>query len=120
MCDEIVNGWLVDNVPHEIAIEEIHSGSEIVLRHVLGAGQSVNWATLMERAESRQVVGPEDLAALRALNVERRTVKHRGGAIDEARDGEIRKIILAAIGVLDGLLSDLDVRATQEGTASSG
>ena len=110
VCDQVVGGWMVGVVPHEVAIEEIHSGAELALRHVLRAGKSVSWARLIDRAVGAEEVSDEALASLRALNDERRVVKHRGGVIADGPEADVRAVIERAIEALDGLLWELDRR----------
>lgn|GEM_PF-6352942 len=108
VCDQVVGDWMVGAVPNEVAIEEIHSAAELAVRHVLGAGKSVSWVRLIERAADREDVSDEALDSLRALNAERRAVKHRGGVIDDAREADVRELIVRAIDALEGLFWELD------------
>ena len=42
VSDEIIARWMTGDMPDELAVEEVHTAAEAVLRHVLAAGKHVS------------------------------------------------------------------------------
>ena len=84
---------MIDDLPDEIGLEEMHTAIEIVLRTVLAAGNNARFPQLLERAETAGIIDEDDRAALTRLNDHRRTVKHHGGVIP-TDDEEAAKVDL--------------------------
>jgi hypothetical protein len=50
IADQLLARWVVGDLPTELAVEEAHTALEIVMRYLLGAGQSVSFPGLVDRA----------------------------------------------------------------------
>jgi hypothetical protein len=98
ISDSLVARWLVGDLPEEVAIEELHTSVEGLLRVLLGVGKGPNWPALLTAAESAGVLKPMESATLGTFNVlYRNHLKHQALALsnsDRATAGEVMRQVL--------------------------
>ncbi len=110
LSDELVARWLTEDLPAEVAVEEIHTMAERALRSVTASGQQVSFPELIKRAEQGSLLRSEHAATLRSFNQARRKLKHRGHDISSTSErNEIDQLLKDAMWALDALVSTPNV-----------
>ena len=105
LADEIVARWLVEDIPEEIVIEELHTVVESVLRQQLSAKHRDKWPTLLDLASRRGLLTPAQKQLLSMFNRHyRNRLKHRGEVLDDSDRSTIRTMLSDVLFALDGLL----------------
>lgn len=107
LADELIGRWMVDDLPDETGLEELHTAIEIVLRTVLAAGRNARFPQLLDRARTAGLIGDADHEALTRLNDHRRRVKHHGGVIPTADEHAVNADLWRATSALDHLQGHL-------------
>jgi len=102
LADDVLARWLVGGISDEIVVEELHTIVEAMLRHRLGAGQSVLWPRLLERACTARLLDDEELETLRAFNSGlRRKVKHAAATLSDFEREEAESTLWKVITIAE-------------------
>ena len=104
-ADELVGRWIVQDIPPEAAIEELHTSVEGVLRSILGVGKGPNWPALLDRAERAGFIAEPDRLALESFSTLYRTrLKHHALAVAEAERVATTNVMWDVLGICESLL----------------
>ena len=113
MADEVLAHWLVAEAPAELVVEELHTVVEALLRFRLGAGRSVRWPQLLERAESEDLLSARDVETLtrfnRGLRIE---LKHTGSVLSEKDRPAAEDLLWRVLSITENQLGDQSVSST--------
>lgn len=109
ISDTMVGRWIVvGELPEEIAIEELHTVVEALLRHLLASGPGPNWPTLLGRAKRVHLLSGEDGRTLDGFNrLHRNRLKHDGQALIGPQRPEARRVLYGVLTAVERLLSRL-------------
>jgi hypothetical protein len=108
ISDDLVGRWIVGNLPEEVAIEELHTSVEGLLRRLLGVGKGPNWPTLLTKARSSGYISETDGGILTSFNtLYRNRLKHQAEAlIDDEREAASQTMWMV-LGICEGLLQKM-------------
>lgn len=107
ISDSLVGRWIVGDMPEEIAIEELHTLVEGLLRTVLSVGRGPNWPSLLEAARERYLTSDEcqTLAAFNQLR--RNQLKHAAEALSDEERRDAKTEMANVLQIAERLLARL-------------
>jgi hypothetical protein len=106
ISDSIVARWLVGDMPEEVAIEELHTSVEGLLRVLLGLGKGNDWPALLVSAESVGLLTGAERATLRKFNtLYRNRLKHQALALSDADRAGATETMREVLAISEHLLS---------------
>ena len=108
ISDSLVARWLVGDIPEEVAIEELHTSAEGLLRVLLGVGKGPNWPTLLTAAEAAGMLSAADSATLGTFNLlYRNRLKHQALALSESERATAAEVMKQVLEIGERLLARL-------------
>lgn len=105
ISDDVLGRWIVGELPIEVAIEELHTAVEGVLRAFPGARKRSNWPQLLVNVESLELLTPSNKELLTEFNcLYRNRLKHRTLALTDSERVKARDDFHKILGVAEKLL----------------
>ncbi len=108
ISDSLVARWIVGDLSEEVAIEELHTSMEGLLRVLLGVGKGPNWPTLLTDAEAAGLLAAADSATLGTFNtLHRNRLKHQALALTDSEREIVAEVMRDVLGIGERLLAKL-------------
>jgi len=103
ICDELIGRWLVGDLPEEVAIEELHTAAEGLLKSLPGVGGG--WTKLLATAMANGYISDSEKSVLNRFNVQYRiALKHRLLALGDSDRENAKETMNSVIMILERLL----------------
>lgn len=105
ISDGLVARWLVGDLPEEVAIEELHTAVEGLLKSLVGNGK---WPQLLARAEAAGTLSSTDKSTLDVFNVAYRVhLKHQTRALADNERTKANELMHEVLAITERLLGRL-------------
>jgi hypothetical protein len=105
ISDGLIARWIAKDLPEEVAIEELHTAVEGLLRSIVGKGK---WPQLLAKAETKGKLTSSERTSLDAFNVLYRIrLKHQVKALEEPERTTARDVMYEVLGITERLLDRL-------------
>jgi hypothetical protein len=105
IADALIGRWIVGDLPEEVAIEELHTALEALLRHILEVGPKPKWTTLVAGVKRVGRLSGQDGRSLDRFNrLHRNRLKHEGKALAASERAEVRDILWDVLAIAERLL----------------
>jgi len=105
ISDSLIARWLVGDLPDEVAIEELHTVVEGLLRQCLALGRGPNWPSLLTRAEGTGLITARERSDLEDFNsLYRNRLKHRAKALSSSERVAVKDALTEVIMSAERLL----------------
>lgn len=102
IADGVIARWIVGDLPEELAIEEVHTAVEGLLRSLVGTGK---WPVLLRNAETTGILESAEKTSLHNFNVLYRIrLKHNLAALNDAERATARESLYEVLNVCKRLL----------------
>lgn len=102
IADNAIARWIVGELPEELAIEEVHTAVEGLLRSLVGKGK---WPVVLGKAENAKMLTSADKALLNHFNVVYRVrLKHNLVALTEVERAAARDSLYEVLDLCERLL----------------
>ena len=108
ISDSLVARWIVGDIPEEVAIEELHTSAEGLLRVLLGVGKGPNWPTLLTAAGTAGLLTAAESTTLGSFNVlYRNRLKHQALAMSDSDRVNATEVMKRVLDISERLLAKL-------------
>ncbi len=102
IADAAIARWIVGDLPEELAIEEVHTAVEGLLRSLVGTGK---WPVLLRMAETTGMLTSGEKTSLHNFNVLYRIrLKHNLAALTDSERATARDSLYEVLNVCERLL----------------
>ena len=109
ISDGLIARWMVGDLPEEVAIEELHTAIEGLLRSVLRVGRGPNWPRLLLSAESAGFLSATASATLGSFNaLHRNRLKHQALALTGPEREVVKDLLSEVLVIGERLLRNIE------------